>query len=318
VIETELAPGPAPAAAPEELPFCTIVVPTPRRPQQLAQCLDALARLEYPRERFEVIVVDDGGGVPLDDVLEGARRQLDLSLITQRCAGPGAARNRGVAAARGELLVFTDDDCRPRPDWLRILVDHYLAEPERGFGGHTDNALRQNKYASVSQMLIDAGYVQNNSDPETARFFTTNNLALPIEGFRAIGGFDESFITSEDRELCDRWIASGRTLSYVPEALVDHAHHLSFATFCRQQFAYGRGAFRFHEAYARRQDERVKVEMSFFRTLGRRLLREEGRGRILVLFAVLQVWNLSNTAGFVWQWMQSRKAASQGTEHVVG
>ena len=103
-------------------PFCSVIVPTHRRPAQLAECLAALARLDYPPDRYEVIVVDDGGGMPLDDVLEPFRDRMAVSCLTGRRAGPAAARNAGAARARGDLLAFTDDDCRPRPDWLRRLA----------------------------------------------------------------------------------------------------------------------------------------------------------------------------------------------------
>ena len=66
--------------------------------------------------------MDDGGGMPLDEVLEPFRAQMAVSCLTGRRAGPAAARNAGAARARGDLLAFTDDDCRPRPDWLRRLA----------------------------------------------------------------------------------------------------------------------------------------------------------------------------------------------------
>jgi len=292
----------------DELPFCSIVVPTHARPAQLRECLAALAELDYPREQLEVIVVDDGGGIPLEPVLEPFRDRIELTLLSQHQAGPGAARNTGVERAGGELLAFTDDDCRPERDWLRRLAKRYIAEPERGFGGRTINVLMENPFSSANQLLIDAGYAHNNRDPNDARFFTTNNLVLPKKIFEEVGRFDASFITSEDREFCDRWIASGFRLTYVPEAVVFHAHRLDLASFWRQQFAYGQGEFRFHSAHARRREQPVRVDASFPVTLLRVFLRQRG-GLIhrLRLLAALNVWNVAHSVGFLAAWRDSRR-----------
>ena len=97
-------------------PFFSIVVPTYQRPVQLAACLQALSRLDYARERFEVIVVDDGSPTPPKAVVESLRDRLQLTLHLQRHAGPAAARNAGAMRARGKYLAFTDDDCLPAAD----------------------------------------------------------------------------------------------------------------------------------------------------------------------------------------------------------
>ncbi|MEK8019473.1 MAG: glycosyltransferase family 2 protein [Candidatus Parabeggiatoa sp.] len=74
----------------------------------------------------------------------------------------------------------------------------------------------------------------------------TNNLALPAKLFHAMNGFDIHFPLAADREFCHRWLQHGYTMTYVPEALVYHNHHLTLLSFWRQQFNYGRGAFLFH------------------------------------------------------------------------
>jgi len=296
-----------------DVPLCSIIVPTHARPAQLAECLAALSRLDYPKERLEVIVVDDGGGVPLAPVLERFRQVLDLTVLEQEQAGPADARNAGAERARGEVLAFTDDDCQPAREWLQRLVARLATHPDSAAGGHTINVLRDNSYARTSQLIIDVGYAQNNRDPDEARFFTTNNLVVPAAGFRSLGGFKAGWVTSEDRDFCDRWIARGFTLAYEPAAIVYHAHGLTFRSFCRQHFAYGRGAYRFHRAHARRWKRRIAIEPSFYLTL---LLYpfKNARGRDTVQLAVLlQLWNLVNTAGFIWEWLST----SMGRPHAL-
>jgi glycosyltransferase involved in cell wall biosynthesis len=299
-----------------EAPRCSIVVPTYERPAALAACLKSLAALDYPRDRFDVVVVDDGGRAPLEPVVEPFRGRLDLTLLRQPRAGPAAARNAGAERAEGDLLAFTDDDCRPRPDWLRQLAGRFAASPQEAFGGQTINALPRNVYSAAAQLVIDVGYRQNNSGPPDRRWFTTNNLAVPAAGFRAVGGFDPSFRTSEDRDFCSRWVQSGLRMSYEPGAVVEHAHPLSLASFLQLHFAYGRGAFRYHREQ-RRQGRPVRVEPSFYLALARAPLAEEDRSRRLALGGLLVLWHLVNTAGFASEWALSA-GPSQGSRASAG
>lgn len=296
-----------------DVPFCSIIVPTHARPGQLGECLAALSRLDYPKERLEAIVVDDGGGMPLAPVLERFRGSLDLKLVEQEQAGPADARNAGAALARGEVLAFTDDDCQPARDWLSRLVARLDTRRDRAAGGHTVNALRENPYARTSQLIIDVGYDQNNRDPEDARFFTTNNLVVPTAAFHSLGGFRSGWVTSEDRDFCDRWVARGFMLTYEPAAIVYHAHRLNFRSFCRQHFAYGRGAYRFHHAHARRSKRHVRIEPSFYLKLLLYPFRHARSYDIFRLAGLLQIWNLVNTAGFICEWLLT-KAPSAAKE----
>ena len=100
----------------------SIVVPTYRRPEQLARCLQALAELEYPTDRYEVVVVDDGSAEPDATRIASICLEAGARLERQARSGPAAARNRGARAARGEFIAFLDDDCAPSPDWLSLLA----------------------------------------------------------------------------------------------------------------------------------------------------------------------------------------------------
>jgi GT2 family glycosyltransferase len=289
----------------ERLPFCSIVVPTRGRPEQLRECLDALAALDYPADLYEVVVVDDGGDSPLEAAVGPFRDRIPLSLLRREHGGPAAARNAGAARARGSLLAFTDDDCRPSPQWLRRLAEHHVLEPDVALGGHTVNALHRNPFSAASQLIINAGYGWNNYDPRNARFFTTNNLAVPASAFRELGGLDVRFRTSEDRDFCDRWVASGRRMHYVADALVHHAHALTLRGFCRQHFSYGRGAFRFHSEHLRREHRRVPLEPRFYLGVHATAWRGRPIAEALELQAILALWHVINAAGFVWEGARS-------------
>lgn len=288
----------------EEPPFFSIIVPTYVRPRQLATCLRSLSLLDYRRDRFQVIVVDDGGKIPLEVAVAPFNDRLDVTLLTQPQAGPATARNTGVTQAKGEFLVFTDDDCAPTPDWLQKLAARFGAAPDRGIVGRTLNTLPDNLYSTASQFLIDYLCAYYNADPNQAHFITSNNLAVPADSFHAIGGFDMTFPRAggEDREFCDRWLRHGYRMTYAKEVLVYHNHRLTFRAFWRQHFNYGRGAFRFHHLRAQRGSERIRLEpLSFYQNLLRYPLSQAPGRRALLLAVLLVVSQAANAAGFFWE-----------------
>jgi GT2 family glycosyltransferase len=284
-----------------ELPFISIIVPTYARPERLSACLQALACLEYPGDRYEVIVVDDGSDNPQESVVSTFRDRLDIRLLRQPHAGPAAARNRGSSLARGVFLAFTDDDCMPVSSWLKTLATRLIEMPDCMVGGLTLNALTENSYSTASQLLVDYLYSYYNEDTNQGRFFTSNNFALSADSFLKVGGFDISFpgAAGEDREFCDRWLEKGYRMIHAPEALVYHAHTLTLPTFWQQHFNYGRGAFRFHQARLNKRGGRIKVEpLSFYLNLLRYPFSREQGTNALLLAILLLVSQLANVAGF--------------------
>jgi len=293
-------------------PFVSVIVPTFQRPDALAACLGALAELDYPRDRFEAIVVVDGGDPPTE-AIAGARDRLDVTMIEQTNSGPAAARNAGAAHARGDLLAFTDDDCLPDRGWLRAFAELGI-EADVLAGGRIVNGAPDNVYAEASQLVLDFVFDYYCADPQRARFLISCNMCVPAARFREVGGFDARFRVSEDRELSDRWRFRGGRVVYVPEAVVHHVRPMSFRGFVRQHFAYGRGAYRYQQERARRGSGRLRSDVSFHRELPgrlRRTLPRTGR-RAPALTGLLGVWQAANTAGFLYEAAKDRKAARGG------
>jgi len=236
----------------------SVIVPSFDRPERLRECLKAVSAQEGVR--FEVIVVDDGSPTaiaPICEVYGGLVR-----CVRQDNAGPGIARNRGVQEARAPFVAFTDDDCRPRPGWLSALVRTHAGRSGVMVGGHVENGLPEDRFASASQRLCDYLYDYFGASAGSMPFFTSNNIGLLREDFLAIGGFDASFglAAAEDREFGIRWRDDGGGLEFAGNAVVDHFHAMSFRQYLRQHANYGRGARHLHDVMARRASLLPKVE----------------------------------------------------------
>ncbi len=191
------------------LPFISVVVPTFNRAHILPALVAALEAQDYPRELFEVLIVDDGsrdGTVDYISRLNGRHFRTFL----QSHGGASRARNLGAANARGELLAFTDDDCAPEPDWLRTIGESWT---QRGGNcallGHTYSEHRSNTFLHS---------VLKESEP-----VVTCNFAAPREVFEKVGGFDPHFILYfEDEDLGLRIRKAGVPIVYEPRMRVLH------------------------------------------------------------------------------------------------
>jgi glycosyltransferase involved in cell wall biosynthesis len=291
----------------EKKPFFSIIVPTYNRPERLANCLESLSRLDYPREQFEVIVIDDGSDMPLQPVVAPFLDQLNVTLLKQLHAGPAGARNTGAERAKGEFLTFTDDDCTPAPDWLQKLAEHFTEVPVRAIGGRILNALSKNLYSTTSQIIVDVAYAHYNANPNPTRFFASNNLTVPAGPFHAIGGFDTTFKTAEDRDICDRWQHHGFQMTYAPEVLIYHSHDLNLRTFWRQHYHYGRGAYRYHQARAQRGTGRFRPDLKFYRRLFFIPFIQERGIQVLRVTILLIISQIANALGFFKEWLNQIK-----------
>jgi glycosyltransferase involved in cell wall biosynthesis len=282
----------------------SIVIPTYNRPERLTTCLKSVAQLDYPVDRFEVIVVDDGSEMPLTSIAAGFQSQVNLTLIRQANAGPASARNTGANHAKGHFLVFTDDDCCLMPNYLQVLEQRFTSVPDHLIGGQTLNALPHNWFSTASQVLINYLYCYYNANVDNAFFFASNNFAMPAAQFRSLSGFNTSFplAAGEDREFCDRWLHHGYQMSYAPDVQVHHAHQLALRSFWRQHFNYGRGAFCFHQVRANRQQTGIKVEpFSFYFKLFSYPFSVALPHQALGLAMLLFVSQVANVAGFFWE-----------------
>ncbi len=294
---------------PEQLPSFSIIIPTLNRPMQLENCFKAIAELDYHKKFLEIIVVKDGGEANVKNVVNLYNKVLPIKLLQQsNTTGPAAARQRGVEVARGDYLAFIDDDCLPANDWLRVMARYTIDYPDCIIGGKTVNSLKENLFSTTSQLIVDIVYNHYNHNPQEAHFFATNNMVVPAKQFQKLGGFNTSFKTSEDRELCNRWLHNGWQMIFAKEAIMYHAHSLSFSTFCKQHFNYGRGAYNYHKVRSERASGHFITELKFHFNIRNWLIflnSQGGLGHTSLLLGTLLLWQIANAFGFFWEGIKS-------------
>jgi GT2 family glycosyltransferase len=217
-------------------------------------------------------------------------------------AGPAVARNTGAARARGQYLVFTDDDCLPAPDWLRVISARFNRTPDCLIGGRIVNALSKNPYSTGCQLILDYIYAHHNRDINHASFLASSNLAVSTGHFHAIGGFNESFALAagEDREFCDRWLRQGYRMTYAPEIVVHYNHAFTLRAYWSQQFNYGRGAFCFRQMRTLHEQKDIRLESpKFYLRLLCHPFSQGWRGRGPILAALVLVSQCAIASGFL-------------------
>jgi cellulose synthase/poly-beta-1,6-N-acetylglucosamine synthase-like glycosyltransferase len=197
-----------------------VVVASHERPARLVTLLDALAAQTLPHERWELIVVHtyerDEARRLLDDHVLGRGGLLRHQRVDRASASPALQRNRGWRDARAPLVAFTDDDCRPREDWLERLVGAAREAPGSIVQGATRTDPREHEN-------LKATHVRTLEVDPPGRFTQTCNVLYERDLLERVGGFDEAAITGEDIDLAHRARGAGARLVGEPEALVYHA-----------------------------------------------------------------------------------------------
>ncbi len=260
----------------------SVVIPTFRRPETLFPVLEALARQTAPPE-FEVLVVDDGSGDDTAARLAAHRAPYPFRFFTQENGGPASARNRGVRAASGEVVLFLGDDTVPEPPLLAV---HGKAHAERrpypvAVLGYTTwpRDLRVSPFLHhINEYGLQFGYgLIRDTEQVPFNFFYTSNVSLPRRLLLDAGLFDTSFPHAawEDIEVAYRLMQQGMRMLYRPEAVARHHHDITFASFRRRQEKAGEAAAIFYRKHPELGDFLAVPQarlLSERRTLAERLL----------------------------------------------
>jgi glycosyltransferase involved in cell wall biosynthesis len=226
-------------------PFVSIVVPTWNRAELLRDCLKSLLDQDYPHDRYEIIVVDDGSTDSTTTIMAGFKGyQTSLVYARKDHGGLNSARNHGIALARGELVCFFDDDALAPQPWLPAMVAGYRRWPEAGcYGGPIKSRFEGPVPRLCGRESFGQSELNLGGEERPVRRVSGGNMALTCKALATAGKFLESLpLYYEDHEWEQRHLDAGGQVFYLPEAWIWHRHpaaKLRLWSLVRNQFRRG-------------------------------------------------------------------------------
>lgn len=237
-------------------PEISVVIATYNRTESLVRLLKLLALQTIAPDRFEVVVVDDGSRVPAEPVLTELARSLPYHLhpITQANGGPGSARNTGIQAARGSLVVIVDDDMRVGTTFLEAHLAAHPAGTRRVTLGVllADPDATLPLFERYQMEMLNRLYTNVRSGTEQMRGWDlyTGNVSFRRADYLAVGGFDRSLRLSEDAELGMRLEEDGVSFTLSDDAAsVNASDHVSVRAWMRRSLLYGKSDARISDKH---------------------------------------------------------------------
>jgi glycosyltransferase involved in cell wall biosynthesis len=219
------------------LPFVSVIIPIYNGEADLPDLLRCLQAQTYPADRVEYLLIDNGSADRTFALLQAAPHIT--ALRESQIQSSYAARNQGIRAAQGEILCFTDADCRPEPDWLMNLVPPF----ENGAVGWVAGEVLSlpgksllERYADRRETLAQKHTLGHAFLP----YGQTANLAVRAEIFTKVGLFRPYLTTGGDADIC--WRISQATQcqwGFAPTAIVRHRHRHTLRELRSQWRRYG-------------------------------------------------------------------------------
>jgi glycosyltransferase involved in cell wall biosynthesis len=246
-------------------PVVSVIIPVWNGPRLIRDCLAALERQTLPRDQFEILVVDNGS---TDDTAAVARAVPGVIVLQEQRPGSYAARNRALAAARGEYVAFTDADCRPAPDWLEAALLAVKLHSRIGvLAGRIDlydeTRPEGQAFGDYERLFSFPQSLAKRGNCATANWFS------PKVVFDKLGGFDAALKSGGDRQMALRIRDSGLALVYVPAMVVQHPVRASWIELVRKRRRLSGGRWN----RTRRQARLARVLGVTLYDAGRRLRR---------------------------------------------
>ncbi|HLG31359.1 MAG TPA: glycosyltransferase [Candidatus Brocadiales bacterium] len=210
----------------------SIIIPVYNGEKTLARCLTSLQSQTISRDKYEIIVVDDGSKDGTRKVAEG----FAVTVISQKNQGPAAARNLGVKMSKGDIVLFIDADCAAAPNWIEEMTKPFSNPDIVGVKG-TYKTTQQDLLARFVQLEYEEKYERMKRFPYID-FIDTYSAGFRKDIFQKYGGFNTSFPTAtvEDQEFSFRLAKDGHKMVFQPDAFVYHTHQSTLKGYMRRKF----------------------------------------------------------------------------------
>jgi len=210
----------------QELQFVTVIIPTHNDSYRLKKCLLSLQNQSYPFEKYEIIVVDNRSTEDIFWVIQGFDH---IKVLREDELGSYQARNRGIRAAMGHILAFTDSDCVASREWIEEGVKYFRSDPSVGIvGGEVLFYFRANRSPNAYELYDSNRYMRQERCIKNKKFSVTANMFVRRSVFDEVGLFNAEMKSGGDAEWGQRANRHGYEIVYGPSAVVFHPARYSF------------------------------------------------------------------------------------------
>jgi glycosyltransferase involved in cell wall biosynthesis len=222
-----------------DLPTVTVVVPVHDGAELLRTCVRALLEQDYPAGLVDVLVVDNAS---TQDIAAALPDDPRVRLLHEPVPGSYRARNAALPHVRGEVVAFTDADCRPHPDWLSRGVAALRSEPDVAMvGGRVDLVFREGHPVTAWEVYEAAHAFPQRDYLAKQQFAVTANVLTWRATLDRVGGFDDRLASRGDAEWGQRVARSGGKQVYAEDAVVDHPARATWKEMCGKTLRVARG-----------------------------------------------------------------------------
>lgn len=230
-------------------PAVSIIIPAHNEEATLEKCLASLENLNYPSNKLESILINDGSTDDTKEIIENHVQKSKYTFKYLETEGVGApkARNIGLKKAKGEYVAFTDADCVVESNWLRNLIKNFNSKEVVSVGGPNITPEHDTEFAEcvgeVLSFLSKPGSRYASIPDKTMEIFhnPTCNVVYRKEVIEEVGGFNEKLVNCEDEELDYRIRERGYKILYTPGAKVYHYRRPTWKRFAKMAYSYAVG-----------------------------------------------------------------------------
>lgn len=214
----------------------SVIIPTRNRRELLKECLNCLLNQDFPKDDYEIIVVDDGSSDGTKELLD--ELSANIKCFRQERKGPATARNVGIKKSKGDVIAFLDDDCLVERSWVTQMVEYQRRLPETiGVAGK----FRVMKSNPVSEFSLS---LEDRTSMDDARYFKPsliNHTSFKKKVFERIM-FNESFhdAAGEDVEFNYRLYRENLKVLFAPNIIARHHYPMRLGAMLKQQFGFGK------------------------------------------------------------------------------
>ena len=230
----------------------SVVVAVKNEARYIKKCIDALLEQDYPKERYEIIVVDGMSSDGTWNILqEQKKRHPDIKIFQNPKGNAAAGRNIGIKNSQGDYIAFIDSDAIATTHWLKKIKEVFVTTDAIGVGGPDvlppDSILKSKAIGTIMSSPLASGggfnpSVQHimSSNEAYVEHIPTCNLCVKKEIFGKIGYFDEEFVKGQDLEFNTRLIMAGYKLFHSPKIKVFHYRKMHIHSFSRQIYKWAK------------------------------------------------------------------------------